>query len=465
VLTKEDNELVTNTNPGTPTGELFRRFWLPVALSEELPGPDCAPVRVQVLGEKLVAIRDTAGRVGLFDAFCPHRGAPLFFGRNEENGLRCVYHGWKFDVAGACVDLPSAQEGDSFKAKIHIKAYPCQEVAGMVFAYMGPADKQPPFPEFEWSRLPKGHTYVTKFRLECNYLQAMEGDYDPGHAQFLHSTLRDDTSWQFNNNPNRAGQRINRYNSDVNAEDPFPRAVGPRRRVIGPPPGRLTHTPSAILNVSANELPDGRRMASVGASWMMPIFCTAGITVGNSTYSSNMRIPIDNESLMFYRLRWSYDPLPESEIYEYKHGGFTYPEVIPGTWQTKANVHNDYDVDRVAQRNFSYTGIKTFPLQDIAMMENQWGPVADRTQEHLTTSDYIILAVRRRLLRASKDLAQGVEPEAPWHPEEYRWHRETVILDGGTIEEAVDQATAKARTQRAEGAETKLAPVAMARAR
>src|SRR6266567_826364 len=176
MLSREENELICRTGPDTPMGELFRRFWLPVALAEEIPGRDCDPVRVQLLGEHLVLFRDTQGRPGLVDAYCPHRGAPLFFGRNEECGLRCVYHGWKFDVTGKCVDIPSAQEGDTFKDKIHIKAYPCVEVAGMVFAYMGPAAKQPPFPDFEWAHLPAGHTFVSKFRLECNYLQAMEGD-------------------------------------------------------------------------------------------------------------------------------------------------------------------------------------------------------------------------------------------------------------------------------------------------
>src|SRR5438067_11741806 len=189
MLTRDDNELITNTNPGTPMGELFRRFWLPVALSEELPGPDCVPQRVRVLGEDLLAIRDTSGRPGLFDAYCPHRGAPLFFGRNEEDGLRCVYHGWKFDVDGRCVDLPNAPEGPTFKDKIKIKCYPCVEAGDLIWAYMGPAEKEPPFPEFEWTKLPKSHRYVTKFVEQCNYLQAMEGDYDPSHARFLHSTL------------------------------------------------------------------------------------------------------------------------------------------------------------------------------------------------------------------------------------------------------------------------------------
>jgi phthalate 4,5-dioxygenase oxygenase subunit len=449
VLSREDNELVTNTNPGAPMGELFRRFWLPVALSEELPGPDSTPLRVQVLGEQLIAFRDTNGDIGLVDAFCPHRGAPLFFARNEECGIRCVYHGWKFDVAGNCTDLPSAAEGETYKNKVHIKAYPCVEKAGMVFAYMGPADKQPPFPEFEWANLPAGHTHVSKFKLECNYLQAMEGDYDPSHASFLHSTLQDvripnplDQNWSNRN-------RLTPLSDPIDPNEPFPFAVGNRRWNAGVQANSaaLEDTPAAVLTVGVRDLGDGRKAANAGAAWMMPIFCTAGIA-GRDTYSSNMRIPIDNKSLMFYRLRWRYEPLSQREIDEYKHGEYFYPAVIPGTWIPRDNVHNDYNVDRVAQKNFSYTGIKTFPLQDIAMMENQWGPIADRPQEHLTSMDYMIIKVRRRLLAAAKAMAKGIEPEAPWHPEEYRYHREFLMVENMTDEEAKAAAKAKSGEQR-----------------
>src|SRR6266508_2309695 len=146
MLSKEENELLVRVGRGQPVGEVFRRFWLPVVLSEEVPGPDCVPVRVRLLGEDLVAFRDTAGKVGVFDAYCPHRNAPLFFGRNEEHGLRCVYHGWKFDVSGQCVDMPNVAEGVHFKERVKIEAYPTFEGGGMVWCYMGPKDKIPPKP-------------------------------------------------------------------------------------------------------------------------------------------------------------------------------------------------------------------------------------------------------------------------------------------------------------------------------
>ena len=146
MLPIEENELITNTNRGSPMGELFRRFWLPVALSAELPGQDCEPLRVRVLGENVIAFRDSSGKVGVVDAFCPHRGAPLFFGRNEEDGLRCVYHGWKFDVTGKCVDMPNSPEGATYKDKVEIKAYPAVDAGDLIWAYMGPAEEEASLP-------------------------------------------------------------------------------------------------------------------------------------------------------------------------------------------------------------------------------------------------------------------------------------------------------------------------------
>ena len=224
MLTKEDNELLTNIEKGSPMGEVFRRFWIPALLAEELSGPDCAPVELTLLGEHLVAFRDTDGKVGLMDKYCPHRGAPMFYGRNEECGLRCVYHGWKFDVDGNCTDIPNAPEGDTFKDKIHITAYPCVEAGSLIWTYMGPAESKPPFPEFGWCTMPEDHRYVNKFLMECNYLQAMEGDYDPGHGPFLHTVLDGGPQVpQFN----LVGQNRNRPTPE---NEPFPKAIGPRRQ-------------------------------------------------------------------------------------------------------------------------------------------------------------------------------------------------------------------------------------------
>ena len=186
MLSHADNELLTRTGPGTPMGNLMRRYWMPALFSHQIAEPDCPPVRVKLLGENLVAFRDTKGRFGLLDERCPHRTASLFFGRNEECGLRCVYHGWKFDIDGTCVDLPSEPPGSSFRDKIRIKAYPCIERGGLVWTYLGPPELKPEFPELEWTLLPAEQRFATRHIQECNWLQGLEGGFDNSHIAFLH---------------------------------------------------------------------------------------------------------------------------------------------------------------------------------------------------------------------------------------------------------------------------------------
>jgi phthalate 4,5-dioxygenase len=190
MLSKADNDLLTQTGPGTPMGKLFRRFWLPALLPSELPAPDCPPIRFRILSEDLVAFRDSDGRVGFFRESCPHRGASVFFGRNEEGGLRCVYHGWKFDVSGVCVDMPSEPAESNFKSKVRIGAYAAAEYAGLVWIYMGPPEKQPPLPKYQWTLQPEAeNSRVTKHMQDSNYAQAPEGNIDSAHVSFLHRTF------------------------------------------------------------------------------------------------------------------------------------------------------------------------------------------------------------------------------------------------------------------------------------
>ena len=155
MLPPKENELITRVGPGTPMGNAMRRYWIPACLSWEIAEPDCPPVRVKLLGEDLVAFRDSEGRIGLVDEFCPHRRVSLYFGRNEECGLRCVYHGWKFDVEGNCVDQLNEPPENQFKQHIHLTAYPTVELGGLVWAYLGPADKMPPPPKFAWTQVPR----------------------------------------------------------------------------------------------------------------------------------------------------------------------------------------------------------------------------------------------------------------------------------------------------------------------
>jgi phenylpropionate dioxygenase-like ring-hydroxylating dioxygenase large terminal subunit len=197
MLSHEENELITRVGPDTPLGTTMRRYWLPALLSREIGEPDCPPVRVRLLGEPLVAFRDTEGRIGLMDEFCPHRRVSLYFGRNEECGLRCVYHGWKFDVNGACVDMMNEPADLTFKDKIRIQTYPTVDMGGIIWAYMGPPELQPPLPKFAWTQAPASHRNVSKVVQESNWLQALEGGIDTSHAPILHRNISSNTgAWQ-----------------------------------------------------------------------------------------------------------------------------------------------------------------------------------------------------------------------------------------------------------------------------
>src|SRR5438552_14017863 len=205
MLKKEHNDLLTQTGPGTLMGQLFRRYWMPALLAAELPEKDCAPVRVKLLSERLLAFRDSQDRYGLIDEFCAHRGVSLWFGRNEDCGLRCPYHGWKYDSTGQCIDVPSEPEGSEFSRRIKLKNYPLIEQGGILWTYMGPPEVQPPPPEWEFATVPGTHTISTKRLQECNWLQALEGGIDSSHVSFLHRS-------DLNTDPLFRNARGNQYN-------------------------------------------------------------------------------------------------------------------------------------------------------------------------------------------------------------------------------------------------------------
>ena len=186
MLRKEQNDLLTRTGPDTPFGRMFRCYWIPALLAEELPENDCPPVRVKLLSERLIAFRDTDGRYGLMDEFCAHRGVSLWFGRNEECGLRCPYHGWKYDVTGQCIEIPSEPDNPRLCQRVKLKSYPLVERGGVLWTYMGPPEQQPPLPEWEFATVPAPQTFTSKRLQESNWLQAMEGGIDSSHVSFLH---------------------------------------------------------------------------------------------------------------------------------------------------------------------------------------------------------------------------------------------------------------------------------------
>ena len=384
MLSKEDNDILTQTDRGTPMGEVFRRYWIPVLLSEEIPLPDCPPVRFRVLGEDLLGFRDSDGRVGVIDPHCPHRGAPLFFGRNEESGIRCLYHGWKFDVDGACVDMPNVPNGDIMKNRMRTIAYPAVEQAGMVWAYMGPEERKPPLPNFAFFDLPEENCYVTKYELECNWLQAHEGDFDSTHGMFVHSGKPD------------APVAVHALG------DRIPRTL----------PGY--DTPIGHMHITARWLGDGTMRVS-GTQIVFPSTCPPGTGSGNGVFAANIRIPIDDAHEWHFRLRYAKRrPLTKRELLEFKMNGFAYDFHEPDGWRAKGNKDNDYLMDRILQRQFSYSGLTAFQRQDAAMLEDQWGAICDRTKEHLVAPDISIVQQRNRLLMMAKNLAAGKEPEEPF---------------------------------------------------
>ena len=404
----EENELLTRTGPGTPMGEVFRRFWLPIMLAEEIPTPDGAPVRVTALGEELLAFRDTDGKIGLIDRYCAHRRADLFFGRNEECGLRCVYHGWKYDVEGNCVDQPSEPPEFVFKDDIKLAAYPCQERAGLIWAYMGPKDFKAEIPELEWARVPESHRYVRKFIVECNYLQTLEGDIDSTHVQFLHSYL----------NPQVFRRRAALFGAGSSAP---PRTDLPKWHRIS-----VKDTDYGLMygfNRPAGEEDYHWHITH----WLMPSYALVSTGGPGQTLRCNVRIPIDDTHFNFFRVQWNPDrPLTAAEIDEFEHG-ISFEEAIPGTYYPKRNKDNDWLIDRELQRSWNYTGIRSIPEQDQAVTITM-GPIADRTKENLGSSDTAIHHMRQKLIKVARDLLEGIEPFAAYHGDVYKVRQLDVLL-------------------------------------
>ena len=386
MLSAEENALLTQVGPGSPMGELARRFWIPILLADELPAPDCDPVRVRILGEDLVAFKDTQGRIGLLEAWCQHRGADLFFGRNEQSGLRCVYHGWKYDVDGTCVDVPNAPEGASFKEKVAARAYRAVERGGLVWAHLGARDNVPDFPEMEWARVPDDHRYVSKMFLDCSYLQTMEADIDSSHLGFLHSFVRSGTVIEGRTNGIE----------DLTATDKAPTWT-------------VTDTDYGVMLTARRDAGDNFYWRV--NQWMLPFYTMIAARPGD-TVLCQVKVPVDDEHAVAFRVRWHADrPLAPAELSTFRDKGVLFPEMIPGTFTTKENRANDYLIDRAAQRNYSFTGIKSIPAQDFAVTERQYGlAVSDRRRERLVSSDTAIIQVRRRLLRSVRQLMEGQEP-------------------------------------------------------
>jgi nitrite reductase/ring-hydroxylating ferredoxin subunit len=401
MLAAADNELLTRTGAGTPMGEYFRRFWHPVALAEELAEPDSPPIRVRVMGEDLVAFRDTRGRVGLIEPHCAHRGANLFFGRNEDCGIRCVYHGWKYDVDGRCVDLPNVPPGSAYHGKIAIRAYPTREFGDIVWAYLGPPERMPQaVPQLEFGLVPPAHRFVTKRLLECNWAHSMEGALDTAHFSFLHMPA---PAVAANANPEAAADE-NRIRWLRN--DPLPRFT--------------------IREHDVGFVVGGARTADEGelywriTQFMLPSHSITPSAMPGETYFGYSWVPITDESCWIYVYAWTPDrPLAADERARLVRGGYGQMAALGPGYVPLRNRSNDYLIDREDQKHRSFTGIRGIAEQDAMAQESQ-GRIADRTREHLAPTDVAIVRFRRVMLDGAKALRAGREPAAAGRAEAYR---------------------------------------------
>jgi phenylpropionate dioxygenase-like ring-hydroxylating dioxygenase large terminal subunit len=395
MLTREENDALCRIGPGTLMGNLVREYWVPALLSSELPSPDSDPVRVMLLGEQLIAFRDTTGSVGLLQNNCPHRGASLFFGRNEESGLRCVYHGWKFSADGACVDMPNEPAESDFKHKVKATAYPCQERNGIVWAYMGARQTPPSLPSLEGNMLPEGEWQVTAIQRECNWFQALEGDIDTSHFSFLHAGSMDVST-----------QQPGTFSYYMLADR------APRYSVVD--------TDFGTMYGAYRDADDERRYWRV-ANFLFPFWTMPPQGVLGHKVTARGWVPMDDTHTMFYMAG------PKFRRQTTTPPAGPWNRMLPNTtdwfgrFRMIANSSNDYQIDRDKQRRNSdmddFTGIQGIHLQDQAITESE-GSLYDRSAEHLASSDMMIIRVRRRLLMAARALAeQGLVPPGVDDPE------------------------------------------------
>jgi nitrite reductase/ring-hydroxylating ferredoxin subunit len=392
MLSKENNELICRVGRGTPMGNLMRQYWIPALPSREFPEAGAPPLRMRLLGENLVMFRDTLGRVGALEESCPHRGASLYFARNEEGGIRCAYHGWKFDVNGACLETPSEQpdKREKFRARIKANAYPCREVNKMVWIYMGPRETPPPFPEFEINLLPDAYVGEPQIMMEqANWLQNLEGDIDSAHLDWLHSRLKEDSE---------------------KPEVGMPGFWNP----TGAPPILDTVTTEYGAYYSAKrKLPDGSEWHRIN-QFIFPLHTM--ITLGNGTVVLRSFVPVDDHhTMLISHPGHPCRPLTKAEEYPFgahfeEVGGYVERTSDPRTYYlTKVNKDNDYGRSIEMQKDKMFLGVPFVGnLQDRCMTElmtnDEGEPLYDRTKEHLGSSDAMVVTVRRQLINAATRL-------------------------------------------------------------
>ena len=398
MLSHQDNERLSRVGKGTPTGELMRQFWMPACLSSELE-KDGAPMRLLLLGEKLIAFRDSNGRVGILDHLCPHRCASLFFGRNEEAGIRCIYHGWKFDVEGNCLEMPNVPVDFRFEPRVKAKAYPTIEQGGLIWTYMGKRESAPPPPSLEVFNIPDGERNIQIHQRECNWLQSLEGDIDTSHFGFLHV-------------------------GSVDADDVDPTNIHKYSVIDRAPRYHVKETDWGTV-YSAYRPAEAGQYYHRFAHFMFPCFALTPDGTFKNHVQATLSVPMDDTHTMTINISWNKRELGLRTL---KSGA-----MIPGAgldmrylprtndwlgrFRLVSRKDNDYEIDRDKQKNESYSGIESIGRQDQACVESM-GDLVDRSAEHLAPSDRMISVTRQRILAAGKEYAEtGKLPPTAANPE------------------------------------------------
>jgi phthalate 4,5-dioxygenase len=406
MLSKADNDFLTQSGPGTPMGDLLRRFWMPALLSEELPERDGPPKKIKILGEDLLAFRASDGRVGIVEPHCPHRGANLYYGRNEECGIRCAFHGWKFDIDGNCIDLPTSPPESSYKDTIKLLAYPTRERGDMVWVYMGPRETMPELPQFEFGLVAATQRYVSKKWQDCNWVQSLEGGIDTAHFSFLHKVIATDAetvravmSKAALSDQSKPDDRIRWVQND-------PR---PKFAVLGHDAG---------LVVAGARKTDTADLYWRIAQFLMPNHAFTPAAFPGEIYYGQCWVPVDDVSCWIYTYCWQPErALSNTERAKFD-GGFNVHSEVDGNYMPLRNLRNDYLIDRRIQKTETFSGIVGVSEQDAAIQDSQ-GPIQDRTREHLGPTDIGVVEFRKLVVGAARALAAGEGPRAARHPDRY----------------------------------------------
>ena len=375
-LSKEDNGLLTSVDLGTPMGDLFRCFWFPVLLAEELPAPDSPPLRVRALNEYLVAFRDSHGRLGLLEAGCPHRGADLAYGIVEEGGIRCARCFWKFDVDGNILELPLEPEDSPIWYEVKAKAHKLIEYGGLLWAYIGQQDNLPELPEFEWTRVPSENRFLSRFLVECNYMQAIEGGLDAARVQAL------------------------KESGAIGPDDPMGEEVAHSVKV--------ENTDYGLLVGTGLESPEGDSALHV-THWMMPFYTTTVID-RSGIFEGVAWVPIDNQSTMAFPV--TYCPkkaFSKNLLTLIRQGKRIHPKLMEDSYKRKLNRNNSF-LSPGQERTSDFASRFTTAFEMALACQESMGSIVDRTHEMLSANDIAIENARTKLMQAAVDLMEGTIP-------------------------------------------------------